>query len=150
MERINSNIVIDSNNCWIWQKSCAGSGYGQITVNGKYWQTHRYVYTQHYGEIPEGLVIRHSCHNPKCCNPDHLSVGTHQDNYHDSIEAHTISSSKKAKNWSIAGIQYQTLKEARKATGITEGAIIKHSVNGIFNIESYRAACLIARRKPKV
>lgn len=37
----------------------------------------------HRGPIPRGLFVMHSCDRPKCCNPEHLSVGTHWDNMAD-------------------------------------------------------------------
>ena len=61
-------------------------GYGKFTRGGKNWQIHRYVYTQNHGEIPKGLVVMHSCDNPSCINPDHLSLGTQLDNAKDMIE----------------------------------------------------------------
>ena len=30
------------------------------------------------------MIVRHKCHNPKCCNPEHLQIGTHKDNWNDS------------------------------------------------------------------
>lgn len=37
------------------------------------------------GQI-KGLVVRHTCDNPGCCNPDHLLLGTHADNVSDKYE----------------------------------------------------------------
>lgn len=72
--------------CWEWQYSKRGSGdrvgggYGYFTLRGTKYSTHRFAYELTKGEIPEGLKILHSCDNPPCCNPQHLSLGTDQDN----------------------------------------------------------------------
>ena len=68
--------------CFEWQGSVVKtSGYGQV-FNGL---VHRKVYELLHGEIPEGMVIMHSCDNKLCMHPDHLSLGTHYDNVHDRI-----------------------------------------------------------------
>lgn len=55
------------------------NGYGCIKVGGrrgKVLYTHRVVYETFIGELQAGLHIMHSCNNPACCNPAHLSQGT--------------------------------------------------------------------------
>lgn len=47
-------------------------GYRRYWDGTKGTSYHRYVYEQMYGEIPKGKVIHHLCHNPSCCNPEHL------------------------------------------------------------------------------
>lgn len=41
---------------------------------------------QKYGNIPKGMVIRHKCDHPYCCNIEHLEIGTRLDNVRDMIE----------------------------------------------------------------
>jgi hypothetical protein len=36
-------------------------------------------------KIPEGMIIRHLCNNPRCINPEHLAIGTHYDNVQDRV-----------------------------------------------------------------
>lgn len=72
--------VADSG-CWhvvSHPKSC--DGYIKVKRNAKAYLLHRWVYEQEKGSIPEGMVIMHSCDNPACINPDHLSTGTQGDN----------------------------------------------------------------------
>ena len=68
--------------CLEWTGSTRG-GYGRVTTQGKGWTVIRLIWTLQHGEIPEGNVVRHTCDNPKCCNPEHLVVGTQGDNMQD-------------------------------------------------------------------
>lgn len=48
-------------------------------------QIAHYVKTGRWERQAEGRVVRHLCHNPPCCNPDHLVGGSHQDNSDDQV-----------------------------------------------------------------
>lgn len=61
-------------------------GYTRIRIDGKHQRLFRYIYEQKYGKIPNGMLIRHTCDNPWCCNIEHLIIGTPLDNVRDMIE----------------------------------------------------------------
>jgi hypothetical protein len=71
--------------CWPWTGTRDAAGYGRFSIRCKYYSAHRLAYVQRLGEIPEGLEIMHSCDNPPCCNPAHLSPGTRTDNMQDML-----------------------------------------------------------------
>lgn len=88
MERIKKKIDLQGD-CWIWTGCVNSDGYPRLCLRNKdgSWNRnikgHRYVYEQTKGEIPEGYVIRHTCDNILCLNPDHLLSGTMTDNMKD-------------------------------------------------------------------
>jgi len=45
----------------------------------------RYVYEECFGEIPEGMVLRHKCDNHICVNPAHMETGSQLDNIRDRV-----------------------------------------------------------------
>jgi hypothetical protein len=79
------NLHIDrSGDCWEWTASKFKSGYGIFTINKKPFRAHRIAFTLYkMPSIPDGLHVLHKCDNPSCVNPDHLFLGTHQDNMTD-------------------------------------------------------------------
>lgn len=136
--------------CWIWQKSCNSSGYGQLTVNKKYWTAHRYAYTAFIGKIPDGMIIRHLCHNTMCCNPRHLKVGTQAENYKDSLKEYRRVATQLRARWIIGGKSFRTCREASQKTGITQATLCKYMIGDIFDVEAYRDGCRIANCKPRI
>lgn len=60
-------------------------GYFHIKRDGINYILHRYMYIQKYGQITSSDVIRHTCDNPMCINPEHLVKGTHNDNVQDRV-----------------------------------------------------------------
>jgi hypothetical protein len=73
--------------CWEWTETTNSSGYGRYFIAPNWVSSHRLAYELLKGPIPEGLHIRHLCHNRLCCNPDHLDVGTPKQNAQDSLDA---------------------------------------------------------------
>ena len=72
-----------SDDCWPWTGSKNSAGYGQFGLRGKNYYAHRTVCVLAHGPAPRGAHALHSCDNPPCCNPAHLSFGTARDNLSD-------------------------------------------------------------------
>lgn len=76
--------------CWLWHgavhdSSEASRMYGLFYDAGKMRRAHRIAYRTVKGPVPRDLFVRHSCDTPLCVNPDHLLLGTHDDNMADKV-----------------------------------------------------------------
>ena len=66
--------------CWVWTAYRDRDGYGNFHIEAHPEKAHRVSYRISKGDIPAGIFVLHSCDNPPCVNPEHLSLGTVQDN----------------------------------------------------------------------
>jgi len=65
-----------------------------------------------FEDIPDSIIIRHSCNNPPCVNPLHLKMGTCKDNSQDMVNSGN--SLKGSKNPKYIHISKDTINEMRK------------------------------------
>jgi hypothetical protein len=91
IQRITESIKVfrpqsDKDECWEWCGRKDTNGYGRIHIINRSVLVHRLVWEIEKGVIPVGLCICHKCDNPPCSNPNHLFLGTQQENVIDCIQ----------------------------------------------------------------
>jgi hypothetical protein len=107
--------------CWEWQGHLTkGRGQfrpGSSLKNTKRIYASRFAWTVTFGEIPEGKLVLHRCDNPKCCNPDHLFIGTHDDNIQDCIS--------KGRRSPLIGRYKRTVQNRKRKIGMDDAIEIR-------------------------
>jgi hypothetical protein len=70
---------VANGSCMEWTGTRIPAGYGQLRHKGKLYYTHRmmaYLTQPWFIDLEDaGVIVMHSCDNPPCCNPEHLSLG---------------------------------------------------------------------------
>lgn len=108
-----------SDGCWEWQGVVNEKGYGVIN-KGRVGEgnvlAHRLSWELHNGVIPEGegyhgICVLHKCDNPSCVNPDHLFLGTNQDNINDMVSKQR---NRRGENQPMSKLTDAEVKEIRK------------------------------------
>src|SRR5688572_8153291 len=84
-----TKVDVQPGKCWLWLKGLESNGYGQQTISGKNYLSHRVSYAManslNLDEIPKDVL--HRCNVKRCVNPAHLYLGDDKQNAKDRIEA---------------------------------------------------------------
>lgn len=81
-----NKLLLNKSGCLEFTGPLDKWGYGKIRFKGKDIKSHRASWIIHNGTIPDGLIIRHDCDNPCCCNIGHLKIGSFKDNSQDMVD----------------------------------------------------------------
>lgn len=87
LTKLYSQVRIVNSGCHEYLGNVNNKGYGNARYQGKSMGTHRLSWLLQKGAIPDGLMVLHTCHNPRCVNVDHLYLGTVKDNARDMVQA---------------------------------------------------------------
>jgi len=72
--------------CWEWTLARSYNGYGKVSWYGRHMRANRVAWMlANNREIPPNMVVMHSCDNPSCIRPSHLSIGTLKQNSEDMV-----------------------------------------------------------------
>lgn len=130
--------------CWPWMGALFMNGYGAFSPKASVtFRAHKLAYELTHGVVPEGLLLRHTCDNPSCCNPNHLLTGTHKDNAKDRMERGRCKKTSR-KGWHMLKPEdVRCIRELREEGmprihlaqwfGITE-----HAISGIHHRRTYK------------
>lgn len=86
LERILSKTIIDKSGCWIFTGGKDRCGYGRLKIGPHNVGAHKVCYIMIMGDYDQDkFELLHSCDNPSCVNPAHLSPDTHKANMYDCL-----------------------------------------------------------------
>lgn len=76
---------VTESGCWLWLAASNLKGYGYFWFGEYGHAAHRAAWIIYRGPIPAGMHVLHKCDTPSCVNPNHLFLGTQQDNTDDML-----------------------------------------------------------------
>ena len=114
------SIPEPNSGCWLWLGGLNKHGYPKANKNigGRIVDRlgHRVSYEAYKGEIPKGKQVLHHCDVRSCVNPDHLYVGTHDDNMRDIRERRRMppQNGENNHNAKLTNADVETIRESPK------------------------------------
>ncbi|MBK7086996.1 MAG: HNH endonuclease [Flavobacteriales bacterium] len=143
-EDVFDNRYTKGDGCWLWHGTKHAYGYGVFLLPGDVpVRAHRYAYERVHGPIPDGLVVMHSCDNPPCVNPAHLSLGTRDDNNRDMSQKRRNRSGATHHWTKLTDEQVQEIRQTRPKTQSHSGEVRSGRIH-YFQHQDRETALLLA------
>ncbi len=135
LQRFWSKVAITANDekCWEWQMSLNKGGYGKFLFRYQKRLAHRIAYSISFGFdfANNKLCVLHKCDNRKCVNPNHLFLGTYNDNIQDMM--------RKGRNKQPRGENHPTRKNPSVVARGEKAGLAKFTNAQILEIRERRA-----------
>lgn len=135
IERFEDKYTITGNGCWEWFAASHERGYGYFFTSKEYSSrkmdyAHRVSLFLYEGIRDDTKSVLHSCDNPCCVNPEHLTLGTHKENMEDMIR----------KKRSISGVQKLSLGDVENIMELRGGGMEVKEIASLYNIDRGHAS----------
>lgn len=135
-----STVCDERTGCKLWKGGLDSEGRPHAHWAGKRRKAHIMAFELSGGVLPEGKLLRHLCNTPRCCNPDHLKVGTHAENMADKA-ASGVAAGEKSYNSLLTNQQACEIYAAKgggsAAAVAAQFCVPRNLVRRIWNGESY-------------
>ena len=100
------------------------TGYGRRWFQGKDTTAHKAAFIEHHGREPVGLV-RHTCDNRLCCNVEHLTEGSPQDNMNDMVSRGRSKKGERHWNHKLTEDQISEILKNRETREVTQRSLAR-------------------------
>ncbi len=120
-------IRLDRDSCWLWQARRNPKGYGMFREMDRWAAAHRVSWELANGPIPTGRLVCHSCDTRSCVNPDHLFVGTNDDNMRDMVNKSRQSKGERHRKSCLAALPNRRIARGERIARsvLTEELVVK-------------------------
>lgn len=133
-------IKLGPDDCWEWSGAKHPSGYGKVWLN----LPELVCKAAHHAsliltgtDVPKGSVVMHSCDNPGCVNPNHLSIGTQQDNIKDKLAKGRQPTGDNHHNTTLSDADVIYIRQSAKS-GVDLAKELGVSPSAISNIRNFK------------
>jgi hypothetical protein len=132
--------------CWLWLGKRDRDGYGRFTLGGRRVRAHRFALSLSGVNIPDERVACHRCDNPSCVNPEHLFVGTHQDNARDR-ERKGRGGGAKRRGEQNGRVKLTDAQVAAVTAMFSSGGYSKRTLGRVFDVSDVRIGQLVGGKQ---
>ena len=118
--------------------------YGHTKRGGRTFLLHRVIYaTTHDMDISEldGWIVRHTCDNCRCINPNHLILGTTQDNVDDRVNRGRSVSGEKVHTSKLTWDDVREIRSSYEAGGISYQQLATK-----YGVDKTNIACIVKHK----